>query len=509
MTDPSKNGVGTGFFQPAKPTLWVSAGLVALFSSLTLIFPTIASSVLASARVWTLSQFDWLFAVTPVLALTACIFFAVSPVGGIRLGGADAQPEFSRASWIAMLFAAGVGIGFMFYGTTEPLAYYSDWAGAPLATQAGSPEARRLAFSATLFHWGLAPWAIYATVGLALGYSTYNCNLPLSIRSAFFPIFGDGVFSWRGALVDLFATVSTIFGLATTIGIGATQASAGLSHLIGAEGATATPYAVIALITGAAIISVLRGVNDGVRWLSNFNLALALILLAFVVAVGPTIDIIAGVARNSVAYVMDTPALTAWLGRPDVNWFHDWTIFYWAWWISWSPFVGLFIARISKGRTIREFVVIILFAPTMIAAIWFTAFGETAIQQFEAGSGALAGGISDASLTLFQMLAVLPGAAVTSAIAMALLIVFIVTSADSGALVLERLNATGRDEPSLKLRVFWTLMLGSTAAALLLGGGVSALQTLQAAVIVAALPFTIIIILITLALVMALSQQKR
>ncbi len=491
------------------PVFFLSAGLVILFSGVTLAFPDTANGWLEAAKVWTLASADWLFAVTPVLVLTFCILLAVSPLGRIRLGGHDATPDYKLLSWVAMLFAAGVGIGFMFYGAAEPLAYYTSWFGAPLGVEAGTKEAERLAFSATIFHWGLAPWAVYAVVGLSLGFFAHNKGLPLTIRSAFYPLLGERIWGWPGHLIDLFAVVSTIFGLATTIGIGATQAASGLGYLFGFEPTTMVQIGLIAAMSGLAVISVLRGMDGGVKLLSNINMSVAFGLLVFVVIAGPTTLIFTGVGENLFAYVLDTPALTAFVDRKDVAWFHDWTIFYWAWWISWSPFVGMFIARISRGRTVREYFAVVLLAPFTICVIWFTAFGETAIAQNKAGAGELAGGVTSASLVLFQMLAELPFAAFTSAAAIMLLIVFIVTSADSGALVVDSITSGGKTDAPVTQRVFWACLLGLTASALLYGGGAQALRSLQAGTITAALPFTLILLACCLSLFLGMRDEHR
>jgi len=491
------------------PVFFLSAGLVILFALVSLIFPGATGVGLESAREWTLLTFDWLFAMTPVLLTLFCLALAISPLGKIRLGGVDARPEFAIHSWIAMLFAAGVGIGFMFYGAAEPLAYYSDWFGTPFNVEPGTPEARRLAFSATLFHWGISPWAIYAIVGLALGFFTYNKGLPLTIRSAFYPILGERVWGFWGHVIDTLAVISTVFGLATTIGIGATQASSGVAYLLDQPVTLGMQILLVLSITGLAVISVLRGMDGGVKLLSNINMSIALILMMFVFILGPTLAIVSGFGQNLLTYLVDAPALSNWFGREDTAWFHDWTIFYWAWWISWSPFVGMFIARISKGRTVREYLTVVILAPVVIGVIWFTTFGETAIQQFEAGQGDLADGMSTASLTLFEMLNSLPIAAITSTAAIFLLVVFIVTSADSGALVVDAITSGGKTDSPVAQRVFWACMLGVTASMLLYGGGRSTLQSLQAGTITAALPFTSIVLVSCVSLLLGMRDELR
>lgn len=489
------------------PVFFLSSGLVVLFSVLTLLFPKESNSLLTQAKTWTLQNLDWLFAATPVLILIFCLALAFSPLGRIRLGGKAATPDHSIFSWVAMLFAAGVGVGFMFYGAAEPLAYYTEWYGIPLGAAPLTPEAERLAFSATLFHWGLAPWAIYAVVGLALGFFAHNKGLPLSIRSAFYPLLGDRVWGWPGHIIDLIAVVSTVFGLATTIGIGATQATSGLGYLFGFEPNLLVQVALIIIMTGLAIVSVLRGLDGGVKLLSNINMGVAFGLLVFVVIAGPTMLILTGMWENVWGYVIDTPALTNWIDRTDTLFFHDWTIFYWAWWISWSPFVGMFIARISRGRTVREYFAVVLLAPFTICVIWFTAFGETALLLHDSGTAELSEGMSDASLVLFQMLRDLPFAEITSGAAIILLIVFIVTSADSGALVLDTITSGGKTDTPVFQRVFWAALIGATASALLYGGGTEALQSLQAGTIAASLPFIVILLTCCVSLYLGLRDE--
>ena len=490
------------------PVFFLSAGLIILFAASSLIFPDAARDYLNAAKTWTLQSADWLFAITPVIIFGFSAYLAFSPLGRIRLGGAAAQPEFKTHSWVAMLFAAGVGVGFMFYGAAEPLAYYTDWYGTPLDVDPGTPAAERLAFSATIFHWGVAPWAIYAIVGLALGFFAHNKGLPLSIRSACYHVFGERVWGWPGHIIDMFAVVSTVFGLATTIGIGATQATSGLAYLFGFEPNKGLQILLIMTMTGLAVLSVLRGLDGGVKMLSDMNMAIAFGLLLFVVIAGPTILIFTGLGEHLIDYMADTPALTNWVKRPDIVWFHDWTIFYWAWWISWSPFVGMFIARISKGRTVREYFAVVLFAPFSICVIWFTAFGETALKLNKSGTGELADGMTSASLVLFQMLADLPLAEITSAVAILLLIVFIVTSADSGALVVDTITSGGKTDAPVTQRVFWACMLGLTASALLYGGGADVLRSLQAGTITAALPFTLILLACCFSLYLGLRDEQ-
>tara|TARA_X000000950_G_scaffold225849_2_gene272492 strand:- start:48997 stop:50631 length:1635 start_codon:yes stop_codon:yes gene_type:complete len=491
------------------PVFFLSAGIVLLFSALTLAFPQVASDAMLSAKAATLETFDWLFAVTPVIIFIFCIALCISPLGRIRLGGQDATPDFKIHSWVAMLFAAGVGVGFMFWGAAEPLAYYTDWFGTPLNVEPATPQAQHMAFSATLFHWGLAPWAIYAVAGLSLGFFAHNKGLPLSVRSAFYPLIGERIWGWPGHIIDLFAVVSTIFGLATTIGLGGTQAANGIAFMFDIAPSIWLQIGLICGMTGLAVISVIRGMDGGVKLLSDINMGVAFALLVFVIIAGPTVLIFTGLGENLWGYITQAPALTDWRDRADINWFHDWTIFYWAWWISWCPFVGMFIARISKGRTVREYFAVVLLAPFAICLIWFTAFGETAILQYDEGVGTLADGVSNSSTVLFEMLASMPLALITSIAAIMLLIVFIVTSADSGALVVDTITSGGKTDAPVGQRIFWACSLGLTASALLYGGGEDALQSLQAGTITAALPFTIILLICCLSLYLGMRDEHR
>lgn len=496
-------------FKMHSPVFFLSAALILIFASLTLIFPEQANSQLNAAKLWTLQNFDWLYALCPIVLSIICVGVAASPLGKIRLGGAAAVPEYKVGSWIAMLFAAGVGIGFMFYGSAEPLGYFTNWYGAPFNVEPGSAEARRLAMTTSVFHWGIPAWSIYALVGVTLAFFTYNRGLPLTIRSAFYPLLGDRIWGWPGHIIDMLAVVSTIFGLACTIGIGATQATGGLSYIFGIGATNMVQISLIGCITLVAIGSVLRGMSGGVKLLSNINMVLAGSLLLFVIIFGPTLGIFKTMGSTLVNTPEDTVRLLNWVNRPDEQFMHDWSIFYWAWWVAWSPFVGMFIARISKGRTIREFMMGTLGVPFLIGVVWFSAFGHTAMSQYESGQGDLAGGISDASLVLFQMLGGLPLPIMSSLIALVLLIIFIVTSADSGALVVDSLTSGGRTGTLKRQRVFWAAMLGLTAIALLYGGGEDALKALQAGTIAAALPFTIIVFFYALCLIIGLRREYK
>jgi len=491
------------------PVFAISAVIVLSFSLGTLAFGEAASTMLLGARTWTLQSADWLFVVATNLIAIFAFAVAVSPLGGIRLGGQGATPEFSTLSWLSMLFAAGVGIGLMFYGSAEPLAYYTDWFGTPLGVEPRTAEAERLAFSATIFHWGLTPWAVYAVLGLALAFFTFNKGLPLTIRSTFYPLLGERVWGWPGHIIDILAVVATLFGLATSLGLGARQAASGLGFLFGIDSGLITQVVLICGITGMAILSVVRGLDGGVKVLSNINIFLAFLLLVFVCVAGPTDAILGSFLPNAKAYLQDTLKLSSFIGRDDEQWFHDWTIFYWAWWVSWSPFVGMFIARVSRGRTVRQFLAAVMVVPVLVSVIWFSAFGTAAIEQSKAGIEPLSDGVGEVSLVLFQMLQNLPFAEVSALLAIILLIVFFVTSSDSGSLVIDSITAGGKLHAPVVQRVFWASMEGLTAIVLLVGGGAAALTSLQAGAITAGLPFVFVLLISCVSLYLGLRDEAR
>lgn len=356
-----------------------------------LAFPEGSTTAFNATRDWLTANFDWFFMLAGNLFVLFGVLLIVTPLGNVRLGGADARPEFSYSGWFAMLFAAGMGIGLMFFGVSEPISHYEtavaadagaagSWA--PLAGATGDPDAAaRLALAATIYHWGLHPWAMYAVVGLALAFVSYNRGLPLSIRSAFFPIFGNRVWGPLGHVIDTVAVFATLFGLATSLGFGAEQATAGLGFLFGVGQGDVTKVALIVGITGIALVSVLAGLEAGVKRASEINMVLAFALLVFVLLAGPTAALIGGFFTGLGAYAQEFVALSNPFGRTDDNFRHGWTAFYWAWWISWSPFVGMFIARISRGRTVREFMICVLLIPSMVCILWMTVFGGAALHQ--------------------------------------------------------------------------------------------------------------------------------
>jgi BCCT family betaine/carnitine transporter len=489
------------------PVFGVSAGLILLFIVATLLFPTEAKEALTGARGWSIDNFDWLFMIGGNLFVLFCLTLIVLPVGKVRLGGAQAKPEFSTLSWFSMLFAAGMGIGLMFWSVAEPVAYYTDWYGTPLNVAARTTEGADLALGATMYHWGLHPWAIYGVVALALAFFCYNKGLPMTIRSAFYPLLGDKCWGPAGHLIDILAVLATIFGLATSLGLGAQQASGGLNYLFGIDNSLSTQIVVIVCVTAVALLSVARGLDGGVKLLSNINMVIAASLVALVIVVGPTLEIFGSVGSILGSYVENIIPLSNWIGREDGTWFHGWTVFYWAWWVSWSPFVGMFIARVSRGRTVREFLTAVLLVPTLVTAIWMGAFGGTALGQASAGIGELANGIGDVSLAMFQMFEHLPLSMLMSSIAVVLVLVFFITSADSGSLVIDSITSGGKTDAPMIQRLFWASLVGIIAAVLLVGGGSEALTALQAAAITTGLPFTLVLMLMCLSLYKGLKAE--
>jgi BCCT family betaine/carnitine transporter len=438
----------------------------------------------------------------------------LSPLGRVRIGGRDARPEYSYPGWFAMLFAAGMGIGLMFFAVSEPISHFNSslaenagaadsWA--PLAGAPGDAEgARRLGMAATIFHWGLHPWAIYAIVALALAFFAYNRGLPLSIRSIFHPLLGKRIWGWPGHVIDIVAVFATLFGLATSLGFGAEQANAGLNYLVDVPVTGGSKVALITIITLFALMSVVAGLDAGVKRLSEGNMILAALLLLFIILLGPTWAILSGFFGNLAAYAKNLPALSNPFGRTDTNFAEGWTAFYWAWWISWSPFVGMFIARVSRGRTVREFIFCVLLIPTVISVLWMTAFGGTAIGLVNQGFTALSE--APLELQLFTMLSQLPLESLTSLVGIVLVVVFFVTSSDSGSLVIDTITAGGKINAPVMQRVFWCIFEGLVAIALLLGGGLNALQ---AAAVSTGLPFALVLLVGCVALVMGLWKEPR
>ncbi|MCA1743564.1 MAG: BCCT family transporter [Desulfonatronovibrio sp.] len=496
-------------FDIHNPVFGTSVGLISLFLLATLITdPGTAKSVLDGIKWKIIANFDILFIWSGNIFVIFCLALIVSPYGKIRLGGQDAVPEHSLLSWLAMLFAAGMGIGLMFWSVAEPVAYFTAWYETPLNVEANTPEAAKMALGATMYHWGLHPWAIYGVVALSLAFFCYNKGLPLSIRSIFYPILGDRAWGWTGHIIDILAVLATLFGLATSLGLGAQQAASGINHVFGLNGGIGLQIAVITGVTALAVISVVRGIEGGVKLLSNTNMLIALALFLFVALVGFS-TAIGSVFTTIGSYVANVIPLSNPHGRADQAWFQGWTVFYWAWWISWSPFVGMFIARVSRGRTVRQFLTAVLIVPTLITVLWMSVFGGIAIDQVVNGTGVLGTeGLTSVSLAMFQMFDAMPIGIILSFIAIVLVLVFFITSSDSGSLVIDSITAGGKLDAPVPQRIFWAVIEGAIAAALLWIGGKEAIEALQAGAITTALPFTVVLLLMCVSLIMGFSTEK-
>ena len=497
-------------FDVHNPVFGISAALITIFLIAVLaVEPETAKKALDGLKWDIIGTFDSFFVWSVNILLIFIVGVCISPYGKIRLGGENATAEHSLISWFAMLFAAGIGIGLMFWGTSEPLAYYTGWYKTPLGVEPNTPEALDVAMGAVMYHWGFHAWAVYGIVALSLAFFAYNKGLPLSIRSVFYPILGDRTWGWAGHVIDILAVLATLFGLATSLGLGAQQAAGGINHVFGLEGGVGLQILVIAFVTSLAIVSVVRGLEGGVKVLSNVNMVMALAFLLFVMftAFGPAMSNIPTTVISYFEYIIP---LSNPHGREDEAWLQGWSVFYWAWWVSWSPFVGMFIARVSKGRTIRQFIAGVLLVPTAITAIWMAVFGGVAIDQVINNVGALgANGLTEVSMTTFQVLDELPLASIVSVIAIMLVMVFFITSSDSGSLVIDSITAGGKIDAPVPQRIFWATVEGAIAAALLWIGGTEAMQALQAGTISTGLPFTFVLLLMCVSLMMGLRTEKR
>jgi choline/glycine/proline betaine transport protein len=489
-------------FQANVPVFAGSAALI--FTALLLVVrdPDDAAIVFAAIQSWIVHEMGWFYVAAVATFLVFAIGVAASSMGAIKLGPDDSEPDFSTASWFAMLFSAGMGIGIMFYGVAEPVLHFAS----PPVGEGGTVEAARNAMQLSFFHWGLHAWAIYAVMGLALAYFSFRQGLPLTVRSALYPLIGERIYGPVGHLVDIFAVFGTMFGVATSLGLGVMQVNAGLNYLFGIEPDIAVQLMLIAGITLLATASVVSGVNAGIRRLSELNLGLAIALMLFVLAVGPTVFLLQAAMQNTGGYISDLVGKTFTLYAYQPNeWIGGWTLFYWGWWISWSPFVGMFIARISRGRTIREFVIGVLLVPSGFTFLWFTIFGNTALAMQLDGSAQMVDAVqADVAVALFQFLGHLPFAGISMTIATLLVVTFFVTSSDSGSLVIDIITSGGEPEPPVWQRVFWALTEGAVAAVLLLAGGLAALQT---GAIASGFPLAVILLVVCYGLFTALRQE--
>ena len=490
-------------------TLW-SKAIIVVFLVYAIGWTESAGKLFSTTNTWIFVNLGWFYIYSVAGFLVFAIYLAVSKYGKIKLGADDETPEFKYWSWIAMLFGAGLGIGLVFWSIAEPMWHYAS--NPFIGADASAGDKAEMAMQLTIFHWGLHPWAIYVVTGLSLAYFSYRKGLPLSIRSAVQPIFGDKINGPIGYIIDILAIFGTIFGVATSLGLGVGQIAKGLEVLTGNPffGTEASIYGLVAVMTGIAIYSAVTGVSKGIRILSEVNLWLSIVILLLLFILGPTVNLIGAFFTNIGNYTMNVFQMSVTL--LDVNeskWQTWWTIFYWGWWISWSPFVGMFIARISRGRTIREFVVGVLLVSTLISIVWLTIFGNTAL-FLEQTKGvileAAKADLTSAMYVTFNVMDISSGMQVLlSILATVLIITYFITSADSGTLVLSTIGFDGDLNPPKSHRIVWGVLTGATAAVLLFVGG---LKALQSAAIIVALPFTIVIWLMVISLMKSLREEK-
>lgn len=484
------------------PVFFTSSIIIIISIALTLIFKEQAEGYFTVIQAFVANNGGWFFVLCVNIFLVFVLYLAFSKFGMIRLGGKDAKPEFTTISWFAMLFSAGMGIGLLFWSIAEPVTHFMN----PPLTEGGTPAAAQEAMNFTFLHWGLHAWGIYALVGLSLAYFTYSHGLPLTIRSVFYPILGDKIYGKRGDLIDILAVLATLFGLATSLGLGVQQIAAGLAHVFGIDSGIITQVSLIAGITAIATVSVVLGVDKGVKFLSEWNMRIAVLMLLLVVILGPTIFIFQAFIQNTGNYFYSFLEISTWTESYTGNdWQNGWTVFYWGWWIAWSPFVGMFIARISKGRSIREFILGVLIVPSLVTFLWITAFGSTSIQQALLGDQTIINAVDDNVATaLFVFLEDFPFSVVLNIIGVILIASFFVTSSDSGSLVVDSLTSGGKIDAPVGQRIFWALAEGVVAAVLLIGGGLQALQT---ASIVTGLPFALILLFMCYSLYIGLRDE--
>lgn len=499
------NWSGYGFDIHPQVT-FISTALLVIFIVLNLMFQKDTSQIASSLMDSISTNAGWFLILSANIVIIAIFYFAFSRFGRIKIGGAEAKPEFSTLAWYAMLLSAGMGIGLMFWSVGEPIYHLGTPSPMFGDIKAGSAAAAQASMGVTFFHWGLHPWAIYALIGLGLAFFSYNRGLPLTIRSIFYPLLGNRIYGFWGNVIDVLSVLATLAGLATSLGLGVQQVNAGLNYLFGIQISVGVQVGLIAVITLMATMSVVAGLDNGVKKLSELNMGLAGLFMLFVLIVGPTVYLLSGFTQSLGFYLTKLPQISLWTETfRDTNWQGSWTVFYWAWWISWSPFVGMFIARISKGRTIREFLVGVMAIPTLLSFVWMSVFGGSAIYLQITGQADIATAVNaNVSTALFEMLKHFPMTQLLSVVGIVLVVVFFVTSSDSGSLVVDHLTSGGKLDSPIPQRIFWALMEGLLAAILLLGGG---LKTLQTASITTGLPFTIILLITIYSLYVDLKQE--
>ena len=498
------------FFSTVNPTVFVASAIIVVgFVLFGVAAPTTAGRVFGQIQGFITEYLGWVYLLAVTIFLVFLVWLLFSRYGSIRLGDPDDRPHFGKAAWFSMLFSTGMGIGLVFWSIAEPILHFQN----PPAGEGGTPEAARQAMIYTFFHWGLHAWAVYVVLGLSVAYFSYRHHLPLTIRSIFYPLLGDRIYGPIGHLIDILAVFGTLFGLATSLGFGAMQLNTGLNVLVDLPVSKWSQVGIIGFITSVAVLSVISGLDRGLKWLSVFNLGLALLMLLFVLALGPTLFIIRFLLDATGGYLTQLIELslsTDPMGGSE--WQKSWTIFYWGWWIAWSPFVGIFIARISHGRTIREFIVGVLMMPTAFVLVWMATFGGTALEMAlgQGGAGGIAEAVSeDTTVALYVTLEQLPLAGITAALATLLIATYFVTSSDSGTHVVDALISRGSKRSPRRQRVIWGITEGLVASTLLLVGGAGALDSLQTASITAGLPVAVILAFACINLHRALKREYR
>jgi choline/glycine/proline betaine transport protein len=486
------------------PVFFTSASLILLSIVLTILYRDSASELFSVIQTQVSTKTGWFFILSVNVFLVFVVYLAFSKFVRVRLGGDEAKPEFSTLAWFSMLFSAGMGIGLLFWSIAEPVTHYL----VPPLAAASDVQSAQQAMNVTMLHWGFHAWAIYALVGLSLAYFTYSRGLPLTIRSVFYPFFGNRIYSWVGDVIDIFAVLATVFGLATSLGFGVQQVASGLSFVLGIDNGLVTQVILIAGITLIATISVVSGIQKGVKFLSEMNMRIAVGLLLIIIILGPTVFILNSFIQNTGSYVSHLLTWSTWgESYAQGQWQNSWTVFYWGWWIAWSPFVGTFIARISKGRTIRQFILGVLIVPTIVTCLWISAFGSVSILEVMNGNTAIADAVqNDVSTALFVFLETIPFTEAISVLAIVLVTSFFITSSDSGSLVVDSLTSGGKISAPVGQRIFWATTEGAVAAVLLIGGGLQALQT---ATIITGLPFAFLLLTMCYSLHKGLSQDLK
>jgi len=481
---------------------YISVSILLLLVAIGVIVPDTLEQVTANIQTFISTAFGWYYLILVTLIVIVCLYLLISPVGRLKLGKPDDKPEFSRGSWIAMLFSAGMGIGLVFYGSAEPISHYA--ISSPTG-EVGTNQAIKDALRFTFFHWGIHAWAIYGIVALVLAYFNFRHDEPGLISATLRPIFGDKVNGAMGKTIDVIAVIATVIGVATTLGFGAVQINGGLSYLFDIPSGIFVQFLIVLIVTVLFILSAWSGLGKGIKILSNANMILAALLFLIIFTVGPTLFILNLFTDTIGAYLQTLPQMSFRIAplRENIReWINGWTIFYWAWWIAWSPFVGIFVARVSRGRTIREFVFTVLLVPSVIGFLWFSAFGGTAILLEHEGIATISNLATEEAL--FGVFANYPIGMFASIVAMVLVGTFFITSADSGTFVLGMMTTNGSLTPSNKIKITWGILLSAIALVLLYTGG---LQALQNTMIAAALPFSIIMILMTTSLIKALYKE--